>query len=298
MLADLTAPLVRAQNGLTAEHKRLLIVSQALAVGWWCAAVVVRTLDIVPVWYDQERTFTQVIHHFLTPYADPHFVNPPWTAIILAPFGLIPLPLAALIQLCLYFAILALIMIRLGGGLRTALVVFTSFMAFDAALELNIEWIVALGLLVPAEYCLPFLLVKPQIALGYAASFDVRTMWRAGLVMGGVLLVSFVVWGFWPPELYEQTTFVTGQAHNLAPIAVLPWPVSVAVGLWLEWRAFRRHDPILGVLGWMFLSPYLTLYSILLPLTMLALRWFRLALIINLAMWSIYGGVIVLALLR
>lgn len=270
-----------------------LVFSQGLAIVWWAVSLWFQALNVIPVWHDQRSTFTQLNGHLGNPYLVSGFVNPPWTAILLAPFGWLPLPLATLVQLCLYFAILTGVIFKFGGNRRTTLIALTSFVALDAALELNIDWLVCLGLLVPPAFSGPFLLIKPQNALGYWLSFKRRELVRALIVVLVLLIVSLIIWGLWPLQMLDAIrTNTLGRSYNLAPSALLPWPVAVAIGLWLAWIAFKRRDPVLSILAWLFFIPYITLYALLLPLALFAIRYPRIGLLISAVMWIIYGGVL------
>jgi hypothetical protein len=117
--------LVRALRRLgSGEFGRALLVSQALALGWWLVAVWLRGLNLVPVWYDQQTTFTQMNQHLANPY-EINFPNPPWTVVLLIPFGLLPLPLSLLVQLGLYFAILTAIIFKFKGNIWIVLLALT-----------------------------------------------------------------------------------------------------------------------------------------------------------------------------
>src|SRR5262245_53986256 len=118
---------------------RALIASQALALAWWLVALWLKSRDILPVWFDQERIFLQVGRHIGDPYSVVGYYNPPWTAIPLAPFGWLPVSAALLLQLCLYFAILTGVVYKFGGGFWRVILTLTCFMAFDSALELNVD---------------------------------------------------------------------------------------------------------------------------------------------------------------
>ncbi len=291
-----------ARTAIPGKLSRALVISQVLAVVWWLTSLWFQANSPTPVWYDQSATFTQLGAHLADPYSVKGFVNPPWTAVLLAPFGLLPLPAATLLQLCLYFAILTAVIFKFGGSTRTVVIALTSFVAFDAALELNLGWLVCLGLLVPPALSGPFLLVRPQDALGYWLSFKRRELVRAVIIVLIVLIASLVLWGMWPVTMWNAIRQNTlGRFYNLAPIALLP-PVSVvvsiAVGLFLAWRALKRHDPVLGVLAWLFFVPYITLYALLLPLAMLAIRFPRFVLLISVSMWIIYGRLLLLYFLR
>src|SRR5689334_14249372 len=152
---------------LPTSYNAALMIALALAVVWWLVALIFRANNLATVWFDQGSNFTQVGYHIADPYQVKGFVDPPWTAILLAPFALLPLPLAVLIQLCLYFVIITAIIFKFGGNAKTVLLVLLTFIALDSALELNVDWLVYLGLLVAPAFSGPFLVIKPQDALGY-----------------------------------------------------------------------------------------------------------------------------------
>jgi hypothetical protein len=272
---------------------RALVVSQVLALAWWLAAAWLRTLDVIPVWYDQRVTFTQLLFHIRDPYAIPIFIQPPWAAVVMAPFGLLPLPLSVLVQLGLYFALLTGLIFKFGGDLRSVLIALTSFMAFDNGLELSMDWVICLGLLLPAVWSGPLLLLKPQLALGAWFALRGRTLTRTLLVALVTLLVSFVFWPRWPLQmLLSLQVNMARQVVSIAPLALMPPVLSLAIGLGLAVYAHRRRDPAWGLLAWLFCVPYLTLYNLLLLFSVLAARNRRLALLLSAVLWCVYGGVL------
>ena len=277
----------------TPQFRESLVISQGLAIVWWAVALWFRSLSLIPVWYDQQTTFTQTGAHLLDPYLVRGFVYPPWTAILLAPFGLLPLLLATLLELCLYFAIVSAVIFKFGGNRRTLLIALTSFVALDAALELNIDWLVYVGLLVPPAFSGVFLLIKPQDALGYWLSLKRQVFVRAMILVMVVLIISLVIWGPWPLRMWDAIRVNTlGKSYNMAPLALLPWPIAVAIGLGIGWVAFKRRDPALSILAGLFFIPYTTLYALLLPLALLAVRYPRVALVVTVVVWIIYGGIL------
>lgn len=278
---------------------RLLVFSQIMAVLWWLAAIWARSLDAIPVWQDQETVFTQVGRHLLNPYAVNEFVNPPWAALPLTPFAYMPLSLAVLLQLGLTYGLLTLVIHRWGGKTRETVLVLTSFLAFNAALELSVDWIVFLGLLVPPRWSGLLLAAKPQLALAVPVTYSRRDFVQSVIIGLAGLLLSFVIWGAWVEPMLAMLRSNGNLTHffNIAPMRIMPPPIALAIGFFLLWRAFRRKDPALSVLAGLFFVPYITLYSLFLHAAALAVRWFRLALIISLAMWVIYGSVFVIGLL-
>lgn len=273
-----------------------LVVSQVLALFWWLAALQIRSLDIVPVWRDQIVTFTAP-NSIASPYGLVSFIYPPWAAILFAPLSWLPLTTSVLVQLCLYFAVITLVVYKFGGDIKAVAIALSSFIAFDSALELNVEWLVYLGLLVPPAFSGPLLAIKPQLAFGYWLTLKRRDLVRAILVLLVVVLISLLAWGPWPIDMIDAIKLNTlGRSYhlfNLAPLVLLPAPVSIVIGIWMGWRAVKRRDAILGFFAWLFFVPYITLYSLLLPLALIAIRLPRFALLVSVAMWIVYGGTIV-----
>lgn len=282
---------------MPSERVAALLASQAFALMWWGVALQIRAHELAPVWIDQQRIFIPVARQLADPFQVVFFANAPWTALLLIPFSLLPLPLAVLAQLCLYFAILTAVVFKFGGGLKTVLIVLTSFVAFDAAVELNVDWLVALGLLVPPTWSGPLLLVKPQVAPGYWLSFKGRQLLISGAVLLAVLLLSWVIWPGWPLQMREAAAPLTERAYNLAPMALLHPIISFVIGVALAWRTIKQHDPVLGILAGLFFVPYIAFYSLLIPLALAATRWPRMALLISVVMWVTYGGLLGYALL-
>lgn len=279
-----------------------LALSQALALFWFAAALRLRAEPNLIVWNDQAVVFSQGWANLATPYRIPGFVYPPWAALFFAPFNLLPLPLSVLAQLSLYFALLTLLIFRFGGGVSSVLIALTSFLGLNSALELNIDWIVCLGLLAPAALGGPLLVVKPQTALGAWLGLRPRQIIRAGAAVLAVALLAAVVWPGWPAEMWRAIqTYTLGRFYNLAPQAHLPWFVCALIGGGLGWLAYRRRDPALGVLAWVWFVPYVTLYTLQLHLALIAARWRALALALSLGLWLValaYGRPLVEPLWR
>ena len=273
-----------------------LVVSQVCAVAWWLVALHFWMQGRIPAWIDQQTTFLPLAQHFFNPYAIPSFVSPAWVALTLLPMGLLPLPLATLVQSCFYFALMTFVIFKYKGTFVTALIVFTSFVALDAVIECNIEWLVSIGLLVPPMLSGPFLLSKPQIALGVMLSYKRRDLLRALLVILLVFLVSLLIWGVWPLQMWQAVqSHSLGRDFNVAPVVLLPWPIAVGIGIVLAYFAFKRRDPALSILAWIFFVPYITLYSLLIPFCMIVIRYPRLGLLITVVMWILIIRVVIAA---
>jgi hypothetical protein len=276
---------------------QMLALSQVFAVLWWVIVLWLRTQGI-EAWADQIGNFRAGVDHIANPYEIPRFVHPPWLLVIFVPFRLVPLELSTLLQSGLYFAMITAIIHKFGGGRRVLILVLSSYFGFDAILQLNVDWIVCIGLLVPVAFSGPFLLIKPQLALGYYLAFRWREWLKTGVITAGVIAISLLIWPGWPLEIVGRVGGTSvEQFFNIAPLHLLPGPLSLIIGVPLAWWAFRRRDPALGIIAWLFFTPYITLYSLLMTFAMVAIRLPLLALVISPAMWFIYGGVILSGLI-
>jgi hypothetical protein len=268
---------------------------------WYGVGLTLSATGRVTVWDDQTSLFLRMVDHLAAPNRVDVFKNPPWAALLLAPFGLIArssTALAVLAQLFLYWLGLALLVRKLAGeprrGLRAYLIAMTSPFALDAALNLNIDWIVVYGLLLPAAYSGPLLLVKPQNALGYVFALTHRQRVRWLTVVLVVFLLSLAIWGPWPLDwIPDANSKIVVLNVNFAPWSVITPYLSIPIGLVLGWFAARRRDPILAILAGAFFFPYIAFYTLLLHFTLIAIRWPRAALIISLALWVVIGIFIV-----
>ncbi len=288
-------PTIRVRRQMIAA----LVLSQLFAVVGWVAAGTLFYKTNVPAWADQHTTFLASTNQWLSPYAVFGFIVVPWTVIPLLPLHFFSLYAATLIQTCLYFALLTLMIFKFGGGLTTTLLVLTSFVALDAVIELNVDWLVCLGLVVPPALSGPFLLIKPQDALGIWLTFTRKALVQAVIVSLLVFLVSLLIWRLWPLTLVEAVQGLgTHVQHlpNVAPAIYLPYPISIGIGLFLAWRAFKRRDPVFAILAWLFFVPYIAFYSLLIHFTALSVRFPRFALLISAVMWIIYGRIFVIGL--
>lgn len=270
------------------------MISQLCALVWFLIIVGLGERYGLTLWLDQVLVFRVSALDPLHPFTW-GYTNPPWAALALSIFNPLPLPAAMLIQMCLTFGIIAAIVVKVGGGWREILLALTSFVAFNAALEMNVEWLVLLGLLVPPRWSGPFLIIKPQVALGCVVTFTRREWVEFIVITAAIIGLSLLIWGWWPAELDPEGFW--GGNRGVTPMRWLPWPVCLGIGAYLLWRAWRYCDPVYAVLGWLFVVPYMQAHSLVIHLALLACRHWRIALAIYAGTWLVYGGLIVERLL-
>jgi hypothetical protein len=146
-------------------------------------------------------------------------------------------------------------------------------------------------MLVPVWASGPFVLAKPQIGLGYYIGLKPSDWLRALVLLVIVGILTLMIWGWWPEMMLSAAVETTlDRVFNVAPIKFLGF-VSILIGLVLAFFAYRRQDSPLGILAWLFITPYIAVYSIPLILGMLAIRWPLLALLFSVVSWLILGGI-------
>jgi hypothetical protein len=267
------------------------------ALAWWLVALLAYwSLPGIPVWNDQQSIFLSA--PFFSPYDRPGFVHPVWIVVLTYPFRLLPLFVTTLAQALVYFVALALVITKYGGGRRALLITLFSFFSMDAVIQLNVDWLVFVGLLLPVWASGPFVLAKPQIGVGYYLGLPIRESVKAAGALAMVVGITVLVWGWWPMQILDRVGEVSlGRVLNAAPANALGW-FSIVFGVGLSMRAFLRRDVPLGILGWFFITPYIASYSFPLVLGMLAIRWPLMALILMIVTWVVYGGLSAYAILQ
>jgi hypothetical protein len=272
---------------------QMCVLAVGFAFTWWGIGDILYHIPNenlgIYIWGDQVWTFTKADAYLLNPYDIPGFINPPWVVALLAPIASLPLRWAVLVQLLIYFIALAVIVYRFGGGRLELCLILASPFALDNAIEPNIDWLVTIGLLVPRAYSAPFLLAKPQNAVGYLLSFSWQDIVRWVLVVLLLILMSFAIWGDWLTAwLRSAELYPVADGVNLAPASVLGWWASLLIGGALAWWSFKRRDALLAILAGSFFVPYLATYSFLLHFALILTRWKRAGRIIWLAFWIVF----------
>lgn len=279
---------------MLSSRRTTILLALGSAALWWLFALALRHLNApLLIWDDQQTTFTRANPY--NPYSVPGFINPPWVSLLLLPTSLMRaahgLELAVLAQWLIYAMGLAVLAWRERYPVAGLVIVMTSPLALDSALELNIEWVVVLGLvLLPRWPMLSplFLLSKPQVALGslLGQSRTVLVRWLLGAALLGV--ASVLLWSdWWVAWQASSQQKLVAWAVNAAPAAVLGTLPAAALGLALAALAARRRDELIGLLAGLCFVPYVAFYSLMIPLTMLAARWPRWGLLISLTVWAV-----------
>lgn len=194
------------------------------------------------------------------PYAVNGFFNPPWLLLLLTPLSALPSGLAHALLMLGAFVCIPLVARRLGASVLAATALALSIPALDGLHQVNIDGIVLLGLLVPPQWGLFLLLLKPQIGAAMVPFYLVESWHRGGwkeivptfLPLALVSLISFAIFGNW-----------LGGTGNLRDAF---WnnslfPYSIPVGLALFVHSIEKRDWRFALPASPCLSPYVGLSS-------------------------------------
>lgn len=217
----------------------------------------------VPDGKDYIFFFRPAIYQLITgnsPYNVSGFVSPPWTLLPLIPLTILPDKLASAILVVSCPIIFGGIAYKLGAKLLLVITIAFSSPVIHCAFNVNIDWLSALGILMPPQLGLLFALTKPQVGIGIAAYWFVES-WNEGkikkvmCVFGPVMLaylLSFALYGFWPLKTIEM-------ANVWWNTSLFPW--SVPLGLGILFAAILKKQKTLSAASSPFLSPYLAMQS-------------------------------------
>lgn len=214
-------------------------------------------------WRDTYRPAAQAVLSGESPYsAVPIFFAAPWSLIPLLPYAFMPEPLGRALLFLVGLGTFSVIAYRLGAKPITLTVFLLSPPVIHCLLNSNIEWLALLGVILPPQIGLFFVVIKPQIGIGIAIFWLIQS-WRKGgwreaiRVFAPVtlaLLVSFALYGLWPLRFRE--TLALSQNFNASL-----WPMSIPVGLTLLVASLRKHNIRMAMASSPCLSPYVLLHA-------------------------------------
>lgn len=202
------------------------------------------------------------------PYAHPEFFSPPWVLIPLAPFAILPPGVDILALMAVSLSAWVFSMRRLGAGWYIVALMLLTPQLWWMVWFGNIDFFVPLGLIMPPQIGLFFVLSKPQAGFTIALFWLAEAFHRGGIrevvrVFAPITLVSLVScipFGFWPLEMLDATDV----AWNISP-----FPLLIPIGAILLYRAIRDRRQGFAVLASPFVSPYVGVQS--LPIVVLGL---------------------------
>lgn len=216
------------------------------------------------------RPATLAILHGDSPYQVQGFHNPPWLLIPLVPLALLPAAIGNFLIGQAYVASFFVVSRKFGAPRWLSIALVCSPFVLVGVLMGQMDWLPALGLLMPPWLGILFLLAKPQVGVGVVVFWLIQAWadgWRAltrTLGPAAILCaVSFVLYGFWPPAMFKAV----GYFWNAS---LWPWSIPAGAGF-LVW-SIRRNRIGGAIIAGPLLSPYVSPISWVLPL-MLGSIW-------------------------
>lgn len=248
--------------------------------------VVIVVISFFPVGWDWINWFRPACLEMIagrSPYNLSGFYNPPWVLLPLIPLALFPEKVGVVVISLIYLSTFVFVSRKLGARPLTTFLLMTTpnFLLYGLSFA-NIDWMVVLGLIMPPQIGLFFVLAKPQIGLGIAFFWIFETYQKGKLKavikayspVTIALILSFLVYGLWPlkPQQWAANSSL--------------WPASIPIGLTLITVAIQNRRKGPAILSSPFLSPYVGIQSW--PVAMLGLLPNQLATILaTIGIWVV-----------
>jgi hypothetical protein len=190
------------------------------------------------------------------------FFAAPWCLIPLLPLALLPEAVGRSILVLVTIAAFAYSAWRMGARLPVLIAFLLSPPVVHCVRNSNIEWMPVLGFVLPPQWGLFLVVIKPQVGVAVVVFWLVEA-WRKGKVrevvrvFGPVSLafaISFALFGFWPSRL--SASLGLAQAFNTSL-----WPASIPVGLALLVTSIKTRKINYAMAASPCLSPYVLLHA-------------------------------------
>jgi len=220
----------------------------SIAAGAALLLVVLVLFAFLPVTYkDWLTVFRPAALRWPAPYYTPGLVfNPPWLFPFLHPLALLPPRWGAGLLMLLSVVVVSL---YVRSPLKLGVVVLAAPMSTLFALG-QLDAVLLVGLMLPIEWGMPFLLLKPQ---GFFLLIARRLNRRAVVVAALTLAASVAGWGFWWRHIIG---FQPNQTVNLSL-----FPYSTLIGLPLLYFGWKRNSEALLCLASLSFAPYFMITS-------------------------------------
>jgi hypothetical protein len=234
----------------------IIVIAIILAFSFLIAPFVPPAVD----WTITFRPATLALLSGESPYERVYFIHAPWTLILLTPLALLPEAVGRV--MVIFCALISYVFIarRLKAEPIAIIFLLLSPLVMHMLLNGNMDWLASLGFILPPQFGLFFISIKPQIGIAVAPYWLVEA-WRQGgwkrvlktfAPFTIILLLSFVIFGFWPSYSFKSI----GLWYNASL-----WPMSIPVGLALLITSLRKRKIEYAMAASPCLSPYVLFYS-------------------------------------
>src|SRR5512135_1583531 len=201
--------------GVLADKKRLVLVIFAtvliIAAAWIASPFVPAAVD----WHTAFRPAALAVLQGHSPYEVDGYFNPPWAILPLIPLAVLPEPVGRVLLVVVTLVAFTFVARRLGGSNVATIALLLSPLVMHEVLNGNIDWLAAMGLVLPVWIGLFFVVIKPQIGIAVVIYWAYAS-WRNGGIKGLI-----------------RTFAPVTVAYGLSILLFGPWPLRAAqeVGL-------------------------------------------------------------------
>lgn len=156
------------------------------------------------------------------------FYNPWWTLVILAPLVVLPEALGKIANVLISFLIYIPVTRRYGIDKWGYFLIVTSAFHIRHIITGNIDWIVWIGLFLPAPIALLFFAIKPQMGVGLII-FTLYTAYRKhGIARAGLYLLPLVALTAIGLLWFGLPSYSPVAGNN---VSILPFGLPMGLGL-------------------------------------------------------------------
>ncbi len=200
------------------------------------------------------------------PYTSDAYFNPPWALIPIIPFALLPSRLGFALYASVSMWAIGYVAYRRGARKWMLAAYLAMPLTFYNGLDVNVDWMVAVGYILPPVWGLPLVLIKPQLGIGVAFYWAVRTFKDGG--------IKSTVLTFTPAAiLFGLSIFMYGnyflKYERLIKSQEVLWFTSIPVAVVLLAFALRENKAGYAIAASPFLAPYISPGS--LPIALLGI---------------------------
>jgi len=181
------------------------------------------------------------------------FYTPAWSLAFLAPMSLLPIWIARVFWAAASLLVWVVFLVKVlrMKYLDATIFLLNPFFLYGMILG-SYDWLVILGLMLPAWIGSWFVMLKPQIGLGWMVWFLNKNFKKAVYTYAPpiVLLGLLVLFGLYRPVLL-------GEMWWNWSLGLL----GIPFGLAMVWTSFKGEDPTIALAASPFLSPYVAVQS-------------------------------------
>lgn len=220
------------------------------------------TYFYVPVrghWSEIFRPAAIELIHFRNPYTIQNFFNPPWALLPVLPFAILPEILGNALFVATTFIVFGFVLSKFKVKWYFCIAFFLLPQTLYNGIQVNLDWFVALGFLLPPQIGLFFVLIKPQIGVFLAIYWLVESWQKGGIKQVArtfapvsiAFLLSFLVFGLY---ITKSQSMILQEGKNL-------WPFSIPFGLMLLAISLKIRKKEIAIFSSPLLTPYFQSYS-------------------------------------